>query len=463
MKCPCCGYNLPDDANFCASCGTNVSVASSATAATTTSTEGSGNVAQSTTEPHAAPNNAESGAPEAPDSTNACGEPTHFGSSIGNSFSVHQGSNAASHVGQFLATKKGKGIVAGAIAAVAAIIVAAVVGFNMANNVPEDTVRQALQNSSTVADGIVANDYVTAQPYDLKNLKIDKQEDESTGEIGAAITGSNKTRHVYFSGSMENDFFKTDFTGEAYYVKQGDTWVSLLGPSITGNTTTPLQGVGRISEASESDDYEISNFSSTLDSSNGAYTSTATQDVSYTFWFATDTATNTRTFVFDGDRWKPTGDTAVSNMQTKTNFAGKKFEYTDTGSGIFKSGTTNSTIEFTSDGENGQVAATYSLDWKYSGDTSKGSSGQYYLPVNLSGNLTGAIEHEFGKDNFSIELNDAENQVTFTGGESYATISAGDGESNTMSLSAATNTKYFESPFQSSTYRMSMGTYVEKA
>ena len=257
MKCPCCGYNLPDDANFCASCGTNVSVASSATAVTTTSTEGSRDAAQSTTEPHAAPNNAESGAPEASDPTNACGEPAHFGSSIGNSFSVHQGSNAASHVRQFLTTKKGKGIVAGAIAAVAAIIVAAVVGFNMANNVPEDTVRQALQNSSTVADGIVANDYVTAQPYDLKSLKIDKQEDESTGEIGATITGSNKARHVYFSGSMENDFFKTDFTGEAYYVKQGDTWVSLLGPSITGNTTTPLQGVGCISEASESDDYEI--------------------------------------------------------------------------------------------------------------------------------------------------------------------------------------------------------------
>ena len=87
----------------------------------------------------------------------------------------------------------------------------------------------------------------------------------------------------------------------------------------------------------------------------------------------------------------------------------------------------------------------------------------HYLPVDLSGNLTGTIEHEFGKDNFSIELNDAENQVTFTGGESYATISAGDGESNTMSLSTATNTKYFESPFQTSTYRMSMGTYVEKA
>ena len=102
-----------------------------------------GDVAQFTTAPHAAPNNAESGAPEAPDSTNACGEPAHFGSSIGNSFSVHQGSNAASHVGQFFTTKKGKGIVAGAIAAVAAIIVAAVVGFNMANNVPEDTVRQA--------------------------------------------------------------------------------------------------------------------------------------------------------------------------------------------------------------------------------------------------------------------------------------------------------------------------------
>lgn len=463
MKCPYCGYDLPDDAIFCASCGKNVSVALSATTATAASAEGGGDVAQPTTAPHAAPNNAQGGAVEAPGSTNVYGEPAHFGSSIGNSSSSYRMNNAASHAGQFLATKKGKGIVAGVVAAVAAIIVAAVVGFNMANSVPEDTVRQALQNSSTVTDGVVANDYVTAQPYNLKSFKIDKQEDESTGEIGVAITGSDKARHVYFSGSMENDFFKTDFTGEAYYVKQGDSWVSLLGPSVTGNTTTPLQGVARISQATGNDDYEISNFSSTFDSSNGAYTSTATQDVSYTFWFATDTATNTRTFVFDGNCWKPTGDTAVSNMHTATNFAGKKFEYTDTGSGLFKTGTTNSTIEFTSDGENGQVAATYSLDWKYSGDTSKGSSGQYYLPVNLTGNLTGTIEHEFGKDNYSIELNDAENQVTFTGGESYATISAGDGESNTMSLSAATNTKYFESPFQTSTYRMSMGTYVEKA
>ena len=473
MKCPFCGYDLPNDAAFCASCGKNVSDASSATTGNIESDEGAMQPTQHTqpiTTPNEAPGNAESGAPEAADAAaefgepaDTCGEPAHFGSSIGNSSSSYRMNNAASHAEQFLATKKGKGIVAGVVAAVAAIIVAAVVGFNMANSVPEDTVRQALQNSSTVTDGVVANDYVTAQPYNLKSFKIDKQEDESTGEIGVAITGSDKTRHVYFSGSMENDFFKTDFTGEAYYVKQGDSWVSLLGPSITGNTTTPLQGVARISQTTGNDDYEISNFSSTLDSSNGTYTSTATQDVSYTFWFATDTATNTRTFVFDGNCWKPTGDTAVSNMHTATNFAGRKFEYTDTGSGLFKTGTTNSTIEFTSDGENGQVAATYSLDWKYSGDTSKGSSGQYYLPVNLSGNLTGTIEHEFGKDNFSIELNDAENQVTFTGGESYATISAGDGESNTMSLSATTNTKYFESPFQTSTYRMSMGTYVEKA
>ena len=110
MKCPYCGYNLPDDAIFCASCGKNVSVASSPTTATTTSSEGSGDATQSATAPHAAPNNAESGAPEAPDSTNACGEPAHFGSSIGNSSSAHQGSNAASHGGQFLTTKKAKAL-----------------------------------------------------------------------------------------------------------------------------------------------------------------------------------------------------------------------------------------------------------------------------------------------------------------------------------------------------------------
>ena len=401
MQCPSCGCELPNDAAFCANCG-------------------------QPTQP-------------APIQSPSLQAPS------------------------FLSTKKGKGIVAGAIAAVVAIIVAAFVGFNMANNVPKDMVRQALQNSSTMTDGIASNDYVDDQPYSLDGFKIDKQQDEAAGEIGKALVNSDKVRHIYFSGSMKNDFFKTDFTGEAYYVKQGDTWANVLGPSITGSTTTPLKGVTSMAYSDSDDDYTVSNFASTLDSANGSYTSTATQDVAYSFWFATDTATNTCTFTFDGNRWKQVGDIQVSNMQTKTNFTGKKFEYMETGSSLFRTGTTTSTIEFIDDGTDGSLTATYTLNWKYSGDTSEGSAGQYYLPVNLSGTLSGSIDHTFGQDDFDIELNDSANQVTFTGGESYSSISAGDGASNTMSFSATTNTKSFESPFQTTMYRLSMGTYVEKA
>ena len=404
MKCLHCGCELPSDAVFCASCGKKVAAETAESAAP----------AQQSTQHPLPP------------------------------------------------TKKSKGIIAGMVAAVAVVIVAAIVGFNMASNVPEDMVRQALQNSSTMTDGIASNSYVEPEPYSLDGFKIDKQQDEAAGDIGKALVNSDKVRHVYFSGSMKNGYFKTDFTGEAYYVKQGDTWANVLGPSITSSNTIPLKGVARMGESTD-DDYAVSNFASTLDSNNGSYTSTATQDVAYSFWFATDTATNTCTFAFDGSTWKPTGDIAVSNMQTTTNFAGKKFEYVETGSSLFRTGTTTSTIEFTNDGENGAVSATYTLNWKYSGDTSEGSAGQYYLPVALSGDLQGTVQHTFGQDDFDIELNDTANQVTFAGGESYSTISAGNGESNTLSLSATTNAKSFESPIQTTMYRLSMGTYVEKA
>ncbi len=444
MKCPYCGTTLPDDAAFCASCGKRVADEQASQ--------------HSEPEPLAAPfgngNDAAAPAHNAPATGNAAASP----------FAPSPSTNGfQTQAAQFLSTKRGKGIVAGMVAAVVAIVVAAFVGFNMANNVPDDMVRQALQNSSTMASGIASNDYVEASPYSLDGFKIDKQADEAAGELGKAVVGSDKVRHVYFSGAMKNDFFKTDFTGEAYYVKQGDTWMNLTGPSITSSTTTPLKGVASMADATTDENCQISNFASTLDSNNGSYTSTATQDVTYSFWFATDTATNTRTFVFDGSRWKPTADAQVSNMQTKTNLTGKKFEYQETYSSLFRSGNTTSAIEFTSDGNDGAVSATYTLNWKYSGDTSEGSSGQYYLPVNLSGNLEGTVDHTFGEDDFDIELNDSANQVTFTGSESYSTVSAGNGQANTMQLSANTNTKSFESPFQTTMYRMTMGTYVEKA
>ena len=112
MKCPFCGYDLPNDAVFCASCGKNVSDASTATTGNIEGDKGATQHTQPMTTPNEAPSNAESGAPEAADAAaefgepaDTCGEPAHFGSSIGNSSSSYRMNNAASHAGQFHATK----------------------------------------------------------------------------------------------------------------------------------------------------------------------------------------------------------------------------------------------------------------------------------------------------------------------------------------------------------------------
>ena len=78
MKCPFCGYDLPNDAVFCASCGKNVSDASTATTGNIEGDEGATQPLQSTqpmTTPNEAPGNAESGAPEAAEAAAAFGEP----------------------------------------------------------------------------------------------------------------------------------------------------------------------------------------------------------------------------------------------------------------------------------------------------------------------------------------------------------------------------------------------------
>lgn len=413
MFCPNCGDETPDGSLFCGSCGAKIA------------SEGGDKASQ----------NSREGSQDAPTVPSA-----QSGASSGSSNKLKE----------LVATKKGKGIIGGC--AVAAVLVIALISFgaSAASNVPEDIAKQSVQGSSFANNGIASNNYVEASSYSLDEFKIDKQEDVNIGALSSLFAtgtaGKDKARHVMFSGKIKNDYFETSFTGESYYVKQGDNWVLASGPTISDSNTKPLQGVASLNGTSthfySSDaSYSVSNFSSTLDENNGSYTSEATQDVEYDFWFGKDTAKNTQDFTFDGTQWKPLGDVSVS--ETKSTFAlnGKSFKSVDRGTG-WNNSSVDTTITFENGTDASNITGTYSLSYSYTGSSTE------YTPFSIDGPLVGSIKHEFGQNTFDIELNDATNNVTFSGGSSSSGITAGSGTTNGIGLSTKTKSVYHKSRYR---------------
>lgn len=113
--------------------------------------------------------------------------------------------------------------------------------------------------------------------------------------MAKAWYGTDQLKIVYFSGTIANDSFETNFTGECDFKNVNGTWSKASDYSLTidSKSTKPLKGVdtlGGQNSSSGSNNASYSDFSSDFNESNGTYTSNATGTVAYTYWFATDTA-----------------------------------------------------------------------------------------------------------------------------------------------------------------------------
>ena len=243
-----------------------------------------------------------------------------------------------------------------------------------------------------------------------------------------------------FSGTIKNDYFETVFTGESYYAKQGDNWILISGPTVSDSHTIPLKGVSALndSNASSGGQYSVTGFSSTLDEDNGTYTSKATQEIEYDFWFGKDTATITRDFVFDGAQWKPVDDVSVVESESTFDLNGKSFKTVDGGT-MRNDQSVNTTITFTDDENADSIGGEYSLSFVNSG------SSENYIPFSLEGSLSGAIKHRFGEDSFELTLYDSTNSVTFIGSTSSFAASAETGKAPTLTLKTTTDAVYYRS------------------
>ena len=438
MKCPVCAIELPDDAKFCSSCGSNVKAASEPS-----SPHASASESAAASRPHASAKATPAQASPKPASTHQTHAP--------------RVSNVAAKPAPKSAHRTPLVIGGVVVIAIVAAIAAGIFLFG-GGGVSDDTVRTDVANSSIVSDGFVNSTFTNEESYELADFKVNDQTDVDGG-IVAEVAGFEEAKLVTFEGSIKNSSYESTFSGQAYYGKMGDSWFIVGSPDVTSSSTTPLKGVDSMG-AEEDESATYSNFSSTLtQNEDGTWKSDASVDVSYEFWFGTDSAKNTRSFTFDPESgWQPDGEITASDLHTTWNLSGKSFDLQPSS---FSSTDYNrsSTITFDSAGDssNGEaLSAHYTLSATYTG------SNQYYRDINLEGDLVAEMTHEFGQPQFEMELNDADNDVTITlrGGSSTQMV-AGSGEVNALDGHLNSNVIYFKSPFQTSYFQNVLVTYTE--
>lgn len=325
-------------------------------------------------------------------------------------------------------------VIGAAVAVVAIIVVVAMSVFGGGGEVVSvDQVKKDIM--PFIEDGFVSQQYTKEASYKISDLEIDSVE-KVKNAAGVADFAS-----IAFSGTISNGNFESTFTGCAgYYIGDKESGPSFAGePSFDPVETKPLAGVSKFSFDDGSGEAKISDFSSTFDEKDGAYTSVATQTATQSFWFADDVATGTQKFTFDQeDGWEREGDVEISKQETAWKIADKTFSANISKDDMDPSGSLTGSIVLGELGDDGAVSAQYAMSFVPEAYDSLST----YSNVDLSGTATGHVVHEFGAEDFTIELNDPTNQVTLTCEDGEETSKAGVGDIPTMDVSIATETVY---------------------
>lgn len=459
MFCPECGKQIEEGALFCPECGTKIAKqtrqqsADSAqpqekTPTTSTSrkpaTEAARTSANSAAETDAATEPIAEPKAE-PSQTAATQAETTQPKPEGETAGAKAGKIIDDTINKFKGLDKTKkyGILGGSIAIV---VLAAIIAFivPLFGGVPTDVARQAFAQSSLATNGAVSSNYTNESAYEIKNFKIDKQEDPLAGydsdtrQMAKAWYGTDQLKTVYFSGTIANDSFETNFTGKCDFKNVNGTWSKASDYSLTidNKNTKPLKGVdtlGKQNSSSSSNNVSYSDFNSDFNESNGTYTSNATSTVAYTYWFATDTAKVSQGFTFDpSSGWKTSGDEQTTDQNTEWTLKDKTFKW----SGDGDHGTVDSAITF-GEASNGTISASYDFGYTPNGGVS--NSFCAFNSVSLKGTASGKATHQFGNNDFTLQLSDTGQSVDITCRNNglYSSNSK-----NTFTVDATTKTPY---------------------
>lgn len=481
MKCPKCGHDLSDDALFCSECGSAIEQSSQEALSSSekaeampakpnqseNATEKDSNAATSSNESENSSSKSDtkqSDAHEAESESNQIEESSNVETSQKSDNSAPEtspstlpgsSSSKSSVIDKFKALDKKVryGIIGGAAVVIIALI--AIIGGGLFGGVPTDVAKQAFINQSSLAtSGAVSSQYTNETPYEITEFRIDSEENypltADEQQILNRYFNSNEARAVTCSGKVANESFETEFSAVVAVIKVDGSWqaTEFTKADILSENTVPLKGVDTLSTSSNSN-ASYSDFSSSLDESNGTYTSSASGTVSYDYWFGTDSATVSQTFTFDPSAgWKPAGDPEQSNETTAWNLEGTTYKAS------IRNGIVNSTLTL-HPSENNTITADYTL-----GATVPSDSTKWFKDFSLSGTATGTLEHKFGTSSVSLTLEDSSNAITFDGPLSSSASSTTGADKSTYRAHVTADTVWYTGIYGDGKYDETFDEYL---
>ncbi len=427
MNCPKCKHEIPQSASFCPECG-SVAAGPQENSEGAISSE-TPNLDNSTIT--AIPSDSQSEFSSANTTVNSTG---------GGGVTPSSKPNMQSSINVFSTLNKQArySIIAGS--AVVVIILIAVIGSTLFGGISVDIARQAFENQSSLATkGAVSSTYTDATTYEITEFNIESEEavelTSAESALSSMLYGTDTIRAVTCSGKVTNESFETEFIAVVYVGKVDNEWVALDSASadIVSTTTIPLKGVDSMGISSNSD-ATYSNFSSTLEESNGTYTSSATMTETYNFWFGTDTAQVSQEFTFDPDSgWQAVDSILRNDTSTTFNIEGYVLQAT----GVNDMVTSTITLH---DADDENMSADYSIVATIPEDRTA-----WYKDFTSEGTAVVTIVHDYGKESITLTIEDEENGVSFNG--SISSLS-----SATYRASVITNDKWYTGIFASDSY-----------
>lgn len=414
MFCPECGATLEDGSKFCGSCGASIDVNSQPQV----------QAVNQAAPPVSQPNFQAQGQPPMPPKQRG-----RFATWLSKS-----GKNKAIFFG-------GLGLIV--VAGIVALVVFSCVS-------DQDKMKNLIMQTRIMKDGVISQRYTSYTTYKVEEFKITFTSDTSSGN-------NSTNKYCEFETTIQNDAFKSDIKANCnFLVDSRGNFTLSNDPQVMEKNTVPLTGVTDIEYKSGSDsskDYEfnIIDFNSDFAESGDTYTSTASENVEFKYWFGTDKGTVTQTFKFSQDSgWKTEGKQEIANKTTVYSLTSKSFVYSYTGSSNYDVNK-KSVLTFKDSGQPNVMAADYSVYREAKKKTSTYDSSTYY-EINKTGSFTATPTHDFGTTDFKVTFSDG--TVTFKISKvSSKTNNNTDELKHTLSVSLSTELVY--ESYSTRTYKYS--------
>ncbi len=313
--------------------------------------------------------------------------------------------------------------------AVAAVVVVAIIGFNVFNYLGSQVSSAAIEQSmkNDYGSGFISAAYTNGSEYKFSDTRLNKNEKiESSSPAYSQLPSSVKSgiksasQDVYYAewyGKATNDSFESEYTAQGYFTKEGFGFKSLATVYATWYTTKPLKGVevfylnrGLVaSEAGYCVSNSVNNF--TCDFNAEQQTCTAKETYGVKYWWGEDSVDVTQKFTFDAEEgWHAEGEAKTENFTTSyTELEGMSFSCSKTSSSVFSTNSLQETGSMTfKTCAPDSVAVDYALGYHPSSSNTGNT-------IDLSGQASGTLKHSLNQTGFEFDLNGSSDGVRLKG------------------------------------------------